>query len=163
MFFFSAFLSVFCVFFFPRKSSRSIHSFHFWSGKKKKQTRKKKKNSFFIHSFDFAQKCEKTNFSGEKKIRYLCIGRFFFNTPVFHTRYHIEQDIVLFQFKCFAALLHPPNPPRLNLQKTLVAQTLSNFCSLHIAYFSIKVPTLHSQTYLSQKNQNFLTFSSLCF
>ena len=31
------------------------------------------------------------------------------------------------------------------------------------AYFSIKVPTLHSQTYLSQKSRKFLTFSSLCF
>ena len=54
-------------------------------------------------------------------------------------------------------------PPPLNLQKTLVAQTHSNCCSLHIAYFSIKVPTLHSQTYLSQKIRNFLIFSSLCF
>ena len=31
----------------------------------KKQPRKK--NSFYIHSFDIPQKCEKTNYSGEMK------------------------------------------------------------------------------------------------
>ena len=71
-FFFLAFLWVFVCFFFPRKSSRAIHSFHFWSGKKKNK-REKIKNSFFIHSFDFIQKCEKTNFSGEK-IKYGTFG-----------------------------------------------------------------------------------------
>ena len=94
--------------------------------------------------------------------------RKFFNTRVCRSRNDIEEEIVLFNLNALPPVSTPPPPPpppppRLNLQKTLVAQTLSNFCSLHIAYFSIKVPTLHSQTYLSQKIRNFLTFSSLCF
>ena len=56
-FFFSAFLGVFSVFFFPGKVHMFIHSFDLkavfffrhW----------KKKNSFFIHSIDFCQKCVK--------------------------------------------------------------------------------------------------------
>ena len=89
--------------------------------------------------------------------------RFFLNTRVCRSRNDIEEEIILFNLNALPPAPPPPPPPRLNLQKTLVAQTHPNFCSLHLAYFSIKVPTLHSQTYLTQKIRKFLTFSSLWF
>ena len=78
-FFFPGILRVFLFFSFPRKSSSVIHSFDFFGGKKKNKP-EKKKNSFFIHSFEIPQKCEKTNFSGEiKKYGTFVHAHFFFH------------------------------------------------------------------------------------
>ena len=65
MFFFSAFLGVFSVFFFPGKVHMFIHSFDlkavfFFPSLEKK-------NSFFIHSIDFCRKCVKYELCREKK------------------------------------------------------------------------------------------------
>ena len=67
-FFFLAFLWFFCVFF-PRKSSRAIHSFNFWSGKKNKPGKNKKQ----LFHFRFPPKMRKNElFRGKNKKRYLC-------------------------------------------------------------------------------------------
>ena len=73
-FFFSRIFGCLCVFFFfqGKVHMSFIHSiselFFFW-------LREKKTAFSFIHSI-FHQKCAKTNFSGEKKIRYLCLMTF---------------------------------------------------------------------------------------
>ena len=83
---FPAFWWVVCVFF-SRKRSRAIHSFHFWSGKKKQTG--KKKNSFFNYSFDFSSKNRKNQLFLEKKGIF---GTTTFGTTNFHYETLIESN-----------------------------------------------------------------------
>ena len=82
---FSIFDSVFFVFFSFPKNLEKFFFFFFYGKvytplthsiskpvKKKKQGRKKKKTAFLLTDSIFAKKWSKSNFSREKKIRYLC-------------------------------------------------------------------------------------------
>ena len=150
MFFFFRVFVGFFVFFFPRKSSRAIHSFHFWSGKKK-QTRKKKTAFSFIHPI-LLKNAKNRTFPGKKKygtfadpldgkktlmhwlnseeglLSSLCI--------LFVLFFSFSFDILSFSFNCFFILLQNlkfPLPTYTSLTSTLSALlSWTHVCSTHV-------------------------------